>query len=156
MEHTTPCDTDFAASPARPRPDRVGARVPQGYNLNIRIRFGARQGALSCVADESHHPRVGSAAATTRLPKALVFKLEESDPKIVNWLAQNASNRQLFIAQPVDALVAAGVELTRYERKVLQRIHRAAGETNVLPPGAELAEVTVTTAKNRGNKTGGD
>ncbi|WP_181722942.1 hypothetical protein [Nocardia gipuzkoensis] len=122
----------------------------------MRIRFSPRQGALPYLADVSRHPRVGAAAAPMRLPKTLVCKLEESDRKIVNWLAKNASNRRLFITQPVDALVAAGVDLTRFERKLLQRIHRAAGETNVLPPGAELAEVAVTTAKNRGNKTGRD
>ncbi|WP_249644679.1 hypothetical protein [Nocardia sputi] len=158
MEHTTPsdCDTDSAASSARL--DRVGARVPQGYKLNVRIRFGARQGALKHLTDVSRHAQGGTAtaAAGTGLPKALASKIEESDRKIVNWLAKNAANRQLFITQPVDALVAAGVDLTRFERKLLQRIHRAAGETNVLPPGAELAEVAVTTAKNRGNKTGRD
>ncbi|MEU2042448.1 hypothetical protein [Nocardia niwae] len=156
MAHTTPsdCDTDSAAPSARL--DRVGARVPQGYKLNVRIRFGARQGALTHLTDVSRHARTGTATTPTGLPKALASKIEKSDRKIINWLAKNAANRQLFITQPVDALVAAGVDLTRFERKLLQRIHRAAGETNVLPPGAELAEVAVTTAKNRGNKTGRD
>lgn len=158
MEHTTPpeCDVDSAAPSTGS--DRVVARMPQGYNLRVRIRFSPRPGALSHLADASPHRRVGTAtsAARTVLQKALVAKLEESDRKIVDWLAKTASNRQLFITRPVDALVAAGVDLTRSERKSLLRIHRAATETNVLPPGAEIAKVSVTTAKDRGDKTGCD
>jgi hypothetical protein len=73
-------------------------------------------------------------------------KLRESNKEVVQWLTSSDQNPKEFLANPVKALLAAGVQLSRVEQKALMRIRQAGVLNSVVPPGAEISTFTVTAA----------
>ncbi|HEX9945643.1 MAG TPA: hypothetical protein VGG03_26835 [Thermoanaerobaculia bacterium] len=125
--------------------EMIVARVPQGYDTNINIRFVPGRDiqwtphALGC------RPRQGAPrrdAEPVALPESLAEKLKGANKKVIDWLAQDAANAQLFLARPVEALIKAGVDLSRSEQKALDRTHRAVGEASVIAPGVKVANLS--------------
>jgi hypothetical protein len=89
------------------------------------------------------------------LPAELAGKLRDADKQVMAWLERDDANAERFVRQPVEALHAAGVELSRAEHKLLLRLHEAAQETAVIPPGATV-KVTATARKHRRADRGPD
>ena len=126
----------------------VALKVPQGYDARINIRLlpvrdiceiRSTPPLLDC------QPREGSPRRDVQavpLPESLVDKLRKANEKVIGWLAQDVANAQLFLVQPVEALTSAGVELTRSERKTLDRSHRAVKEATVIAPGVKVVDLS--------------
>ena len=79
-------------------------------------------------------------------------KLQEANKAVVAWLAKDAAHPGLFLADPVAALGQAGVDLSRAELKTLSRSHAAVRAEAVLPPGAVVSALTV--SSDRRGKVG--
>ena len=127
--------------------DAVVVQVPQGYDARINIRvvpgrdFQINPARLGC------RPRQGASrrdAEPLDLPESLVAKFKAANKKIMGWLAQDAANARLFLAQPVEAMLKAGVDLTRAEQKTLNRAHRMVREAAVIAPGVNIENLGVT------------
>jgi hypothetical protein len=134
------------ASPPTERQEKVVAKVPQGFDARVNIRlvpgrdFELHPGPAAC------RPRQGAArrdAAPVSLPETLVAKLKEGNRKVVDWLGRDPENAKMFLAKPLEALAAAGLELSRAEQKALMRSREAVGDVTVAAPGVKLAALTV-------------
>lgn len=139
----------------------VIAKVPQGYEAKLNIRlvpgrdFNVGTIRLGC------RPRKGGQrrdADPVALPEDLTGKLRDANKKVVAWLAADTANTQLFLAKPVEALMKAGVELTRTEQKALGRTYSANHEDTVIAPGVKITDLTAVahpTGRVGGIKPGG-
>ncbi len=131
----------------RPDPDtngKVVARIPQGYDTRINLRFVPGRDFDFTPTRLGCRPRKGAPrrdADPVALPATLVDKLKEGNKRVVDWLALDAANAKLFVARPVEALAKAGVELSRGEMKMLDRAHSAVAEASVVAPGVKLTEL---------------
>ncbi|MEK6375579.1 MAG: hypothetical protein AABO58_23115 [Acidobacteriota bacterium] len=137
----TPADSFYRGGEA------VIAKVPQGYDAKINIRFVPGRDIPIVPLERHCRARQGAPrrdAPTVALPPDLVRKLSDADKKVTQWLSKDAANAQLFLVRPVEALLRAGVDLTRAEQKVLDRSHRAASEERVIAPGVKVAQLSVT------------
>ncbi len=122
-----PTGTDpLVRSQLTDRSQMIFGKVPQGYETNINIRFvPAREirleaDVLGC------QPRQGAQKRDTQpvpLPVSLVDKLREANKKMIEWLTSDAGNAQLFVKRPVQAMLRAGIELTRVEQKAMERTY---------------------------------
>lgn len=125
----------------------VKVNVPQGYNAKINIRLYPVKDFQLTPFQPHCQPRQGAARKETKpldLPESLVAKFKTENKKITSWLAQDAANAQLFLTKPVEAMLKAGLELTRSEQKALDRNHRIVSETHVVAPGVKVENITVT------------
>ena len=122
----------------------VVAKVPQGYEANFNIRlvpgrdFNVGTIRLGC------RPRRGGQrrdADPVALPEDLTGKLRDANNKVVAWLAADAANAQLFLVKPVEALMKAGVDLTRTEQKTLGRTYSDNHEGTVIAPGVKIKDL---------------
>lgn len=144
-------DCGAAAKPAEAsapteRQDKVVAKVPQGFDARVNIRLVPGRDFEFHPAPAVCRPRRGAArreAAPVPLPESLVAKLKEGNKKVVEWLGRDPENPKMFLARPLEALAAAGLELSRAEQKALLRSREAVGELAVVAPGVKLAELTV-------------
>jgi hypothetical protein len=121
------------------------AKVPQGYNSRIKIRLVPGRDIQFNPKVPSCKPRQGSFskdAEQITIPEDLAAKLKDADKKVVAWLAQDVSNAQLFLKRPIEALVKAGIELSRTELKTLERAHRAVKEARVIAPGVNVVDIS--------------
>ncbi len=126
------------------RNDVLVAKVPQGFETNINVRIVPGRDIAFPPEAFGCQPRGNRPARPTvavKIPDALVAKLKGSNKAMVKWLAKDEANANLFLARPVDAMVEAGIDLTRAEQKLLARTHRTVRETAVLPPGAVVTEL---------------
>jgi hypothetical protein len=136
--------------PARKASDAAGAemvvaRVPQGFETRINIRFVPGREIRFPLEIFGCQPRQGAPrrdADPVPLPPGLPEKLKEVNRKVVEWLARDRANSQLFLERPVEALMKAGVELTRAEQKALARSHRGVTDSMVVPPGVKVVSLT--------------
>jgi len=78
------------------------------------------------------------------LPPNLITKLLTANEHLINWLAQDPVNAEDFLGHPVEALMKAGIELTRADQKALTRAHAAARNAATIPPGARLVGLSAT------------
>lgn len=127
--------------------EAVVTKVPQGYETNINIRFVPGRDIPIVPLERHCRARQGAPrrdAPTLALPADLVRKLTEADKSVTEWLSRDTANAQLFLERPVEALVKAGVNLSRAEQKVLDRSHRAASEERVIAPGVNVAQLSAT------------
>lgn len=123
----------------------VVSRVPQGYDTNINIRLVPGRDIQLTPHRFGCRPRQGAPrrdAEPVDLPESLGDKLKDANKKVIDWLALDPANAQLFLAKPVEALVKAGVELSRAEQKALTRTHRAVAEASVVAPGVKVASLS--------------
>jgi len=125
------------------------AQVPQSYEakFNVRIVPGRSLGdalveRLGC-KPRGHRKGWGplTAGLAQELTPALVDKLARADKAVMTWLAKDKANAQRFLAEPVQALSEAGVELDRSEQKALARARAAAAATQLVPPGVDVTSV---------------
>lgn len=141
-----PCNRS-AASDTEKKREAVVATVPQGYETKINIRLVPGRDLQLAPEAVGCRPRKGAprpGGRTLTLPEGLAGKLKEANSKVVAWLAQEPANAGLFLARPVEALVKAGVELTRTEQKTLDRAHRAVHEATLVAPGVKVTELNAT------------
>ena len=141
---------------ATDRSEMVVAKVPQGYNTKINIRLVPGRDirftpdVLGCQSRQGA-PRQNTEAVA--LPESLSGKLKKANEKVIDWLAQDAGNARLFLARPVEALIKAGVDLTRSEQKMLDRTHRPVKEASVIAPGVKVLDLSALAyPKNRVGK----
>lgn len=120
----------------------VVAKVPQGFELNINVRlvpggdFALPKRPLRC------RPRKGAPrrdAEPLALPEEVMKKLQEADKVMMEWLAKDEANASLYMAHPVEALLKAGVKLSRQELKAVERAHGEVEQTAVVGPGVKVA-----------------
>ena len=127
------------------RSDLVVARVPQGYDTKINIRIVPGRDFKLTPDAPGCQPRQGAPRRDVdpvALPEGLAGKLKDANMKVINWLAQNAANAKLFLAQPVEALMKAGIDLSRSEQKTLDRAHRVVAEVSVVGPGVKILDLS--------------
>lgn len=122
------------------------ARVPQGYDATINVRFVSvtdieTTQRLNCQPRKGANRRDAEAVA---LPETLVSKFKVANSMVIEWLAKDPINAELFLRKPVEALQKAGVELTRAEQKFLARTHREASQAAVVAPGVNVKTLAAT------------
>lgn len=143
-----------SASPMVAPTHPVVVSVAQGYEHAINIRIVPADIAQFKPYVFGCQPRHGAtrrdAEPVPLLPPSLIDKLGAANRAVVAWLAQAPANATLFLAQPVEALGRAGVQLTRTEQKLLGRLHQAATDTRSVAPGVTITKLAVTAnAKGR-------
>jgi len=125
------------------------AQVPQSYEakFNVRIVPGRSLGDVlverpGC-KPRGHRKGWGllTAGLAQELTPALVDKLASADKAVMAWLAKDKGNAQRFLAEPMQALSEAGVQLERGEQKALARARTAAAATQLVPPGVDVTSV---------------
>lgn len=143
-----PGNTEQAAAPAAAvEPGgKVTAKVPQGFDARVNIRLVPGRDFEFRPIPAFCRPRQGAVrreAASVPLPESLVAKLKDGNKKVVEWLGRDPENAKLFLAKPLEALAAAGLELSRAEQKALSRSREAVAEATVVAPGVKVAELKV-------------
>lgn len=123
----------------------AAARVPQAYeaNFNLRLVPGRTLATVDHLGPRCR-PRgnsTGWSPGVVAVDPALVATLAKADKAVVAWLAKDPANVQAFLAAPVTAIRAAGVELTRAEEKALARASAAAESARVVGPGVKVASL---------------
>lgn len=132
---------------ASDRGEMIVAKVPQGYETNINVRLVPGRDLEFTLIPKGCRPRKGAPrrdAEPLDLPPDLVVKLKHADKAVVAWLAEDEANARLFVARPAEALVKAGVDLTRSDQKAINRTHREVSQTAVVGPGVKVASFTAT------------
>ncbi|MCQ1536862.1 hypothetical protein FTO70_14520 [Methanosarcina sp. KYL-1] len=123
--------------------EMVLVRVPQGYDAKINIRIVPGHDIHLTPRIPSCQPRQGASRRDIQpvaLPESLAVKLAEADKMVINWLAQDEANAKLYMEQPVESLIKAGVKLTRSDQKLLKRAHSMVEESSVVPPGVKVTD----------------
>lgn len=121
-------------------------KVPQGYDTRINVRLVPGRNIQFTPDVLGCQPRQGAprrAAEPAALPERLADKIRDANKQVIDWLAKDTGNAQLFLTHPVEALIKAGVDLTRTEQKALNRTHRAVIDATVIAPGVKVAAFTV-------------
>ena len=123
----------------------VVARIAQGAEARINIRLV--QGREILIKPEllRCQPRQGASRRETEpvsLRDDLIVKLRDANKNVIAWLAKEEANAEFFLAEPVQALLKAGVELTRTEQKALQRQHNLVSEVSMVPPGVDITHLS--------------
>lgn len=132
---------------ASDRGEMIVAKVPQGYETNINVRLVPGRDVEIAPIPKECRPRKGAPrrdAEPLDLPPDLVVKLKDADKAVVAWLAEDEANARLFVARPAEALVKAGVDLTRADQKAIDRTHREVAQATVVGPGVKVANLTAT------------
>lgn len=131
----------------------IVAKVPQGYETNINMRLVPGRDLEITPIPKRCRPRKGAPRRVAKplyLPPDLIDKLKNADKAVVAWLAQDQANARLFMARPAEALVKAGVDLTRADQKAIDRTHGEVEQAAVVGPGVKVVNFT-TAAFPRGH-----
>ena len=145
-EEKPPTETTAGKSEVSDKSKFVVARLPQGYDTEINIRLIPGHDFQINLKTPGCQPRQGATrrdAVPVTLPPPLVIKLQENNMRVIEWLAKDKDNSRLFMERPVEALVKAGVELTRSEQKAINRTHGAVSEASVVAPGVRVKKLSV-------------
>ncbi len=137
----------LVASRLSDRSEMILGRVPQGYDTNINIRFVPARDIRLDVDVLGCQPRQGAPrrdAQPVPLPASLLDKFRDANKKVIEWLARDAGNAQLFLVQPVQAMLRAGIDLTRAEQKALERTYSGVREASVIAPGVRVVDLSAT------------
>ncbi len=129
------------------RSEMIVAKVPQGYEININVRLVPGRDVEITPIPKGCRPRKGAPrrdAEPLDLPPDLVVKLKDADNAVIAWLGEDEANARLFVARPAEALVKAGVDLTRADQKAIDRTHREVAQIAVVGPGVKVASFTAT------------
>ncbi|HZI67103.1 MAG TPA: hypothetical protein VFF17_11110 [Thermoanaerobaculia bacterium] len=149
------CEETGGHAGARDRAGKVGAdaggemvvaKVPQGFETRINIRLVPGRDVRFPPEIFGCRPRQGAPRRETEplpLPGGLADRFKDVNKKVIEWLAREPANARLFLERPVEALLKAGVELTRAEQKALARSRSAASDSMVVPPGVNVVGLTV-------------
>lgn len=127
--------------------EMIVVKVPQGYETNINLRLVPGRDVEIVPTREECRPRKGAPrrdAEPLDLPPDLVVKLKDADKAVVAWLAEDGANARLFVARPAEALLKAGVDLTRADQKAIDRTHREVAQAAVVGPGVKVVSFTAT------------
>jgi len=137
------------ASPQRMAGAELGkvlkAQVPQDYNANFNIRIVPARSLDKALLQPQCAPRgnvTGWHYGAVAVDPGVVATLNKVDKPIVAWLAKDAANAKLFLADPLAAIREAGVQLTRAEEKALARAHSQVSATRVVGPGTNVASLS--------------
>ena len=140
--------------------EMILGKVPQGYDTNINIRFVPARDIRLEADVLGCQPRQGAQrrdAQPVTLPLDLVDKLRDASKRVMEWMARDAANANLFLTQPVQAMLTAGIELTRAEQKMLERTYAGVKSASVIAPGVKVVDLSATAhpkGKVGGLKTG--
>jgi|GEM_PF-3982520 len=139
--------TEINASESVGRPIR--AEVQPGFNGRVSIRLHPGRDFFPIPKHEGCQFRGDKALPESPhpLPDLVMGKLAGANTKVTNWLAAGEQNALLFVNDPVAALQAAGVGLTRAEAKAVSRSHAALREDAALPPGGRITALAVSATK---------
>lgn len=135
-----------ASAAVEPTGTAVAAKVPAGFDATISVRLIAGREGVLRPEHRGCQPRKGAERRDTvavALPDDLTTKLRGADKAVIAWLARDAANARRFLMSPVDALVEAGVELTRADQKALLRAHGAVRDVAAVPPGVDVSALSV-------------
>ncbi|UVI32903.1 hypothetical protein [Paenibacillus spongiae] len=121
------------------------AKVPQGYETKINIRFVP--GTEFQIPSDADRCRLfqkpnNRDVELVALPESLLDKLKDANKTVIDWLAKDAANAHFFFAKPVESLIHAGVSLSRAEQKMLSRSRRAVEEVSLIGPGVKIVDLS--------------
>lgn len=130
----------------------VTAKVHQGYNLNMKINIVGTKDIPIGRLLKGCQPRQGAPrrdADALDLPPATRATLLAANREVMAWLARDNANAQAFLADPVAALLKAGVKLDRADQKTLVRARaEIAATAEVVTPGLQLRSLSVAANPN--------
>jgi len=129
------------------REEMIVAKIPQGYETNINVRFVPGRSIDFAPISKKCRPRKGAPSRNAdplNLPPDLIEKLKKADKVVIAWLAKDEANAKLFLNRPAEALIKAGVDLTRAEQKTIDRTHHEVHQATVVGPGVKVASLTAT------------
>jgi hypothetical protein len=115
--------------------------MPQGFDTRINVRIVPGRDIAVGHATMKCQPRTGAPrhdADLVPLPPTLIHKLQEGNKRVMEWLANDSKNAQMFMSQPVQALLKAGIELTRAEQKLLATCHAGVRDAAIVGPGVRV------------------
>ena len=140
-------DATLTAAKSDLRKDRkvVEAKIHQGFENTINVRIVPGRDFPTNFEPLGCQPREGATRRDTEtvpLPEELTSKLKDANKKVVAWLAKDKKNASFFLRQPVEALLKAGIDLSRSEQKALDRSHRQVREVSIVPPGVNVTELS--------------
>jgi hypothetical protein len=124
----------------------IVGKVPQGYETNINVRLVPGRDFDITVILKGCRPRKGAPRRDVEpldLPPDLLDKLKNANKDVIAWLAKDEANARLFVARPAEALVKAGVKLSRVDQKAIERTHSEVREATVIAPGVNVAGFAV-------------
>lgn len=127
------------------------AVIPQGYDTKINIRILPGSNVRLKTRPAVCKSRKGAPRRDTEpvpLPGGLIPKLNDANDKMISWLTQDEGNPRYFLEHPVQALIKAGVDLTRVEEKALDRLHQLVKETRVIGPGVKIIDLSTSMNPN--------
>jgi hypothetical protein len=120
----------------------VKGQIPQGFEatLNMRLVPGSSLNnpgvLLGC------QPRGNSSGGWHAVSPQLTAIFAQADQTMVAWLAKDPSNAQSFLANPVAAMKAAGVQLSREQEKALSQATATAEAARFVAPGVKVTSLS--------------
>lgn len=141
-----PAASEFALNTdASDQGEMIVAKVPQGYDTNINMRLVPGRNVDIIDIFKMCRSRTGvprREAEPLILPQDLIDKIKKADKTVIKWLAHDEANARLFMARPAEALLKAGVDLTRAEQKAIDRTHHEVVQVSIVSPGVKVARFT--------------
>jgi hypothetical protein len=81
------------------------------------------------------------------IPESVLDKISERQEHLVRWMQRDHAHRVQFLIDPLGALKEVGIELEADERDALIAVHDMNASSEILPPGVEVATVSVDLAE---------
>ena len=135
--------------------EAVSAVIPQGFDHKINIRIVAGTEFEIKPREKKCMPRKGADRRDTRpldLPPEFEKNFPDINRKVMAWLNQSAEHAHLFLEQPVESLIKAGVKLSREDQKHLSRNVEEVKSMAMVSPGVRVTHFTAGTSKGKVTK----
>ncbi len=121
----------------------VKATMQQAYDLNLTVNILPSR-EIPTIRAAGCQPRQGAQRMDKDplpLPEPTRAWLLDVGRLLVPWLAKDASNQQLFLTDPIQALHRAGVAPERTHIKALSRLREELGMAAAVVPGLQLQSI---------------
>jgi hypothetical protein len=135
--------------------EAVSVTIANGYDQKINIRIVQGTDVPLNPYDRKCAPRKGADRKDKKpldLPPSVVANFPDINKLVMTWMNQAAGNAHLFLQDPVQSLLAAGVKLSREDQKQISRNAEEVKAMAMIPPGARVTHFTAGTRKGKVTK----